>query len=335
MAIANRISATTFVPESYRGRPDDVVAAILFGREIGLGPMTAMRDIHMIDGRPALAAHRQLALLRKGGVVLLESEVSAERAYIRAQRRDTGEIMAVDFTYEEAELIRRRGKALVDGDNWRNYRKDMLWARCVGRLTRRLGPDLLNGLPPYVAEEVADFSGWGVEYGSEGQVQVQQWTTDRPAEERYNFPATWAELTSRLGGLLGEEEAAEWMRQSIQAVYQVAPADLSSDQKALAWKKILGALAALDTEVEGDLHFADRATIAEVFGRFFDGILVDGPPWRLASDEDDRPLKEQTSLDLPEQAGQNAPGGDAESGPNAEQRDDDVPVDADGNPINF
>jgi hypothetical protein len=289
MAIANRVAGTTFVPEAYRGRPNDVVAAILFGREIGLGPMTAMRDIHMIDGRPALAAHRQLALLRKGGVVILESETTRERAYIRAQRRDTGEIMAVEFTYEEAEKIRRRGKALIDGDNWRNYPADMLWARAVGRLTRRLGPDLLNGLPPYVAEEVADFSGWGVEYGAEGSVSVQNWASDRREETKYNFPATWVELTERMGNLLGVDEAREWMTQAIEAATGAEKSALTTEQRAVAFQKLCGILAALDNDVEGDLRIADRATIAGVFGRFLDGVLIDGPPWRLGPDEADRP----------------------------------------------
>ena len=346
MAIANQIAKTTFVPESYRGRPDDVLAAILFGREIGLGPMTAMRDIHMIDGRPALAAHRQLAQLRKGGVVILESEATDERGYIRAQRRDTNEIMAVEFTYEEAEKIRRKGKALVDGDNWRNYRKDMLWARTVGRLTRRLGPDLLNGLPPYVAEEVADFSGWGVEYGAEGDVHVQQWAVDRPAPPSYNFPSSWAELMTRLGVLLGEDEATEWASQAIQALYGESTSDLPTDEKQQAFRRMCAVLAALDTETEGDLQFAPRAQIAAVFARFFDGELVDGPPWSLGPEEaDTRPAKGQTTLledPHAEEAGSFAPGGERESGPQSEDAtrgadpdDDGVPRDSDGNPINF
>ena len=325
--IAEQIAATTFVPESYRGRPNDVVAAILFGREIGLGPMTALRDIHMIDGRPALAAHRQLALLRKGGVVILESETTRERAYIRAQRRDTGEIMAVEFTFEEAEKIRRRGKALVDGDNWRNYPADMLWARAVGRLTRRLGPDLLNGLPPYVAEEVADFSGWGVEYG-EGGVQVQQWARDdRPAEERYDYPTGWAELQDRMRKRLGREEADEWLRQAVEIATGTSdPGARSKEQKDVAFQKMLGALRALE-EVEGDIAFLPdpRTTVQEVFARFLDGEQPEGPPWALVGTEAETyPQKGQTTLaavadEHPEEAGRYAPGGDLESGPMSEQ----------------
>ena len=43
MAVAREIAGTQFVPESYRGKPDAVVAAILTGREMGIGPMQALR----------------------------------------------------------------------------------------------------------------------------------------------------------------------------------------------------------------------------------------------------------------------------------------------------
>src|SRR5687767_10442124 len=39
MAMARTIAGTQFVPESYRGNPEAVVAAIFTGRELGIGPM--------------------------------------------------------------------------------------------------------------------------------------------------------------------------------------------------------------------------------------------------------------------------------------------------------
>lgn len=156
MTVANTIARTEFVPKDYRGKPESVVAAILMGREIGIGPMESLRQITMIDGRPTLSAALMLSKMRENGLVILESKVDDDRAWIRAQRTDTGEIAEVEWTYADAEKITRGGKKLVDGDNWRNYRQDMLWARCVGRLARRLGSDLLGG-NLYSTEEVRDF----------------------------------------------------------------------------------------------------------------------------------------------------------------------------------
>lgn len=159
MAMARVLAQTKFVPDSYRGSPEEVMAAIFTGRELGIGAMQSLRDIHMIDGRPVFSASLMLSQMRRGGVEILESESTDDHAWIRARRRDTGEVAEVEWTYEEATRIKRKGKLLVDGDNWKNYRADMLWARAVGRLARRLGSDLLSGMV-YTTEEMRDLEGW-------------------------------------------------------------------------------------------------------------------------------------------------------------------------------
>lgn len=159
MAMARVVAGTKFVPDSYRGSPEEVVAAIFKGREMGIGPMQALSEIHMIDGRAVLSASLMMGQMRRGGVEILESESTEERARIKARRRDTGEIAEVEWTMEQARQIKRKGKLLVDGDNWKNYPVDMLWARCVGRLARRLGSDLLSGMV-YTSEEMKDLEGW-------------------------------------------------------------------------------------------------------------------------------------------------------------------------------
>jgi hypothetical protein len=41
--LAGKIAATDFVPDAMRGKPAVVAAAILYGRELGMEPMTALR----------------------------------------------------------------------------------------------------------------------------------------------------------------------------------------------------------------------------------------------------------------------------------------------------
>lgn len=314
LAVAEKIANSRVVPDSYRGRPDDVLAAILFGRELGLGPMVALRDVHMIDGRAAVAAHRQLGILRRDaasgrGVVILASEATDERGYIYARRTDTGEEMEVEFTWEDAQKIVRKGKALVDGDNWKNYRKDMLWARTVGRLSRRLASDMMGGLPPYVAEEVADFSGWGVEYGAEGEVQFG---VRQPARETrdefpdYNFPESWAELMPRLGALIGDDDATEWVRQATKEVTgEDSMSALPVAKRRMMFRKVCLALAALDLAGGGDLLFDTdrRKIVAEAFAPRLEGTLLPGPPWRLSPTETDRlPREEWLAANPPAEA---------------------------------
>lgn len=163
MAIARQIAATPFVPESYRNQPEAVVAAILTGRELGIGPMQALRDIHMVDGRPAFAAQLMLAKMRQGGIVLLETDSNEERAWIKARRADNGEVAEFEFTIAEAETA---GLLAKKGQSWQKYRKDMLWARAVSRMARRFGSDMLGGLV-YSKEELEDLDDAGG-YGTTG-----------------------------------------------------------------------------------------------------------------------------------------------------------------------
>jgi hypothetical protein len=195
MAVARVVAATKFVPDDYRGSPDSVVAAIFTGRELGIGPMQSLRDIYMIDGRPVFSASLMLSQMRRGGLHILESESTDERAWIRAQRSDTGEVAEVEWTYEDAEKITSKGKRLVDKDNWKNYPADMLWARAVGRLARRLGSDLLAGMV-YAAEELRDLEGFGSEgYGATAAGPPVEWETMDPGVSLHpNAPNGWKDI---------------------------------------------------------------------------------------------------------------------------------------------
>ena len=55
--LADRISRTEFVPKPMQGRPEAVLAAILTGHELGVGPMVALANIDVIEGRPAIRSH--------------------------------------------------------------------------------------------------------------------------------------------------------------------------------------------------------------------------------------------------------------------------------------
>lgn len=198
IAVAREIARTPFVPQDYRGQPEAVVAAILTGRELGIGPMQSLRDIYMVDGRPVFSASLMLAQMRRKGLRILESVSTSERAWIRAQRADTEEIAEVEWTFEEASLIDAKpGKKLIEKANWKNYPADMLWARCVGRLARRLGSDLLAGMV-YAAEELRDlegFDGSGYAEGTAIQPVAVAWEDLDPGAVMHpDAPKGWKEI---------------------------------------------------------------------------------------------------------------------------------------------
>lgn len=299
MAIADRLAHSRIVPVAYQGKPDNIVAAIMLGRELGIGPMQSLKSIHVIDDKPAPSAELLLAILRRGGVVVIDSGVNDERAYIRAKRLDSGEEMQVEWTYAEAQKIKdRKGKILTDKANWSNYRHDMLWARAVGRLARRLGPDKTAGMG-YTSEEIQDFADdWGDEYSGGYGDNAPVYKQDAPEAK---VPRNEAELFQRMSALLGADEAREWLREAVvkwaDTQHRVTVSkytELSTGLKAVVGQKLAGVVLDLEqreTETGEDLRMSTgvREKTARAFAARLDGLALDGPAWRLDPDETDRP----------------------------------------------
>ena len=145
------VSQTEFVPGALRGRPGAVLAAVLLGRDWGLGPLESLRMIDVIDGSPGPSAELLLRLYRRAGHTLDVHQADATGVVITGKRGDTGETLKISFTIQDAE----RAGLITVGDNnevkarsargkpmpWETYTADLLWARAVSRLVRRLAPD--------------------------------------------------------------------------------------------------------------------------------------------------------------------------------------------------
>lgn len=306
LAVAREIAATPFVPESYRGRPESVVAAILTGREMGIGPMQSLRQIHMIDGRPAFAADLMLAKMRQGGLMILDSSIDDERAWIKAKRRDTGEEASVEWRYEEATQIMRKGKPLSDGVNWKNYRQDMLWARCVGRLARRLGSDLLGGLV-YSKEEMED-----MEDGGYGGAPGYDATTSLPFDPGRDLLPGAIEgegFASRIQTALNEiDPSVVWPDVIAACVTHVWSVDdrrkLSAPQTEEFWRRLSNAIAKMqDLCPPGSFPPITDAQITEAFAFAFGGFALDEVPHHevdaAALTREEAELADQTPDDIP------------------------------------
>jgi hypothetical protein len=152
--LAQQIASTDFVPSAMRGKPAAVLGCFMAGREIGLGPMASLKHVYIVDGRPDLSAELQLALVRRAGHTV-EGEATADRATVTGTRRDTNEVMKVEWTLEtalQAGLIDKivDGKPVRRSSNgrplpWEHYPQSMLWARAVTQLVGQLFSDVLIG----------------------------------------------------------------------------------------------------------------------------------------------------------------------------------------------
>lgn len=150
-ALVKAIQGTPTVPEVYRNKPNDIYAAILTGRELGLPPMRALNLIHIIQGRATLSAEAMTLLAQREGHKI-EGTSDAKKAHVIGTRGDNAATMEVTFTIEEATAA-----GLTSKDVWKKYTADMLWARAVSRLCRRLFADVIGGAH-YSVEEIRDES---------------------------------------------------------------------------------------------------------------------------------------------------------------------------------
>lgn len=146
------IANSEFIPAGLRGNLPAIGACVATGRALALDDMTALRSIHIIDGKATFSAELMVMLARKAGHSIV-GDVSPTSVTVTGKRGDNGDSMTVTWTLEQASKIRRKGKALTDGDNWKNYPEAMLWARAVSQLCRMLFADCYAGAT-YTPEEL-------------------------------------------------------------------------------------------------------------------------------------------------------------------------------------
>jgi len=145
MAAASGLAKTT--------SPEAAGMLICAGLEIGLTPMQALLGMHMIEGRPTLAADTIVALIVRRTDVCeywRSIESTPERHTIETKRRGE-EFQPVRRTWT---LDDAKRAGLDRKDVWRAYPRDMLRHRCAAALVRRVYPDVVLGC--YVPGEIDD-----------------------------------------------------------------------------------------------------------------------------------------------------------------------------------
>ena len=162
--LAAKISQTEFVPDTMRGKPAVVAAAILYGRELGLAPMTSLRSVSLIKGRPALSSEAMRAMVLAAGHTIAFEEMTAARCVIIGRRRGSEDSTRVVFTMDDAKKMGVGGNA-----QYAKMPRQMLAARATAELCRLIFADVIGGL-------VADVE---VDDDSEPMATVTPMTTAR------------------------------------------------------------------------------------------------------------------------------------------------------------
>ncbi len=147
--LASKITDTEFVPRGLRGNTAATAAAMLYGREVGLPPMTALTSTHVVNGRPGISAEMMRALVYAAGHELEFVEATGAVCRMRARRAGSQTWTELAWTLDMA-----RAAGLLGKDVWKAYPRDMLTARCTAALCRMVFPDVIHGFR--AVEELQD-----------------------------------------------------------------------------------------------------------------------------------------------------------------------------------
>lgn len=146
MIQATELLKSGFLPTSIK-TPAQAIAIILTGRELGIGIMQSLRQIHVIENKPSIPPELMLSLIYNSGqaenIIINSQETFCE---VAMTRKGMSEIK-VKFTTDDAQKL-----GLLYRDNWKRQQKNMLRWRCVAACARLAFPDITAGL--YTPEEL-------------------------------------------------------------------------------------------------------------------------------------------------------------------------------------
>lgn len=166
--IAETLSKSGLVPKDYQNKPADIVVAMAWGAELGLPPLSAIQNIAVINGRPALWGDAVLALIKTKPDYEYVKESFDEKnmtATCIAKRRNEPECTGT-FSQKDAELAGLWGRL-----TWKAYPKRMLQMRARSFALRDAFPHHLKGIA--LAEEVQDFGNNKSNYDISGITVVE------------------------------------------------------------------------------------------------------------------------------------------------------------------
>lgn len=128
--------------------PDQALALMALCEAENLHPATAMRDYHIVQGRPALKADAMLARFQAAGGTIKWAAMTEQRVSATFSHPQGGSV-EIEWTID---MAKRAG--LTKNPTWTQYPRAMLRARCISEGIRTVFPGVVVGT--YTPEEAED-----------------------------------------------------------------------------------------------------------------------------------------------------------------------------------
>lgn len=130
------------------------VVKILAGRELGISPMESMNSFFFINNKIAMPSKLMAALIKRSklydySIKKLDNEECILNFYQLGNEGKKDLIGESSFTFKDGAKA-----GLVNKDNWKNYPRNMLFARALSNGVKWFCPEVVCGY--YTVEELED-----------------------------------------------------------------------------------------------------------------------------------------------------------------------------------
>lgn len=129
---------------------NQIFTLMMLAYKDGINPVQASMDYHIIQGKPALSSQATLVRFQKAGGKIKYLKRTDNECTIEFSHEQAGEL-TITWNMERA----KQAGLNLNKQNWKQYPRQMLAARCIAEGVRALYPTCLDGL--YLVEEVQDF----------------------------------------------------------------------------------------------------------------------------------------------------------------------------------
>lgn len=153
LKLIDRFANLPSMPKHYQGKPQEILAAVFMGREIGLGPVTSWNNIDIIEGTVSMRAKLVAALIYKKGHIVAIKEQTEKACVLECFRyhEQTNQLVpvgTVSYTMEDAARAGSESKTAYEA-----HPKAMLTNRALTLAGRSVFADALMGFA-YTGEEL-------------------------------------------------------------------------------------------------------------------------------------------------------------------------------------
>ena len=157
LRVANMLSQTSIIPQSYQGKPQDCFVAIEMANRMGVSPIVVMQNMYVVKGKPSWAGQACTMLINSCGkfkdvkhIYTGEKGKPNRGCYVTATRiSDGSQVDGVEVTMPMAQ-----SEGWTSNSKWRNMPELMLAYRASAFFARVYCPEAMMGVQ--TAEEVYD-----------------------------------------------------------------------------------------------------------------------------------------------------------------------------------